>query len=163
MKPAAPEQNPGREFNRLEKARILREHSDTKSRKFKVFLALKPILFQQYKRDLIDKCLRSKKQKKAIRSLIAIIHVRRILLKSWRDLNTAIELNKCKNRQVWNALLIMIHFRRVMKKFGKTQRERLQKTVRWSIVLRSVSQYDATVEKSKVMLHHALKSNQQKR
>ena len=42
-------EQPRESVNKVEKARRQREQAEHQNRKFKVFLALKPILFQQYK------------------------------------------------------------------------------------------------------------------
>lgn len=121
------QQHQPQKINKMQKARLQKQQVDFHSRKFKVFLALKPILIQQYKHQMIEKFEREMGIKRALYKYITHVTLRTYLTALASKFSQQRDYNLKRNRRVWSALLIKIRFKRKLKRFGPDLETRLRR------------------------------------
>ena len=90
---------------------------------------MKPILFQQYKKQMISKCSQKQGKRKACATYIIHSLIRRVCKQLKRNFGIHRQLKKQSNRQVWCGILINIHFRRRIRMLGKDMATRIRRNI----------------------------------
>ena len=144
------------QITKMEKARLQKQQVDFHSRKFKVFLALKPILIQQYKQQMRQKFEKEMGIKRALYKYITYITLRTHLRQMASKFVQQRDYNLKRNRRVWSALLIKIRFKRKLKRFGPDLLTRLRTQMAATVVHSTVSIASSVENRAKRVLFEVL-------
>ena len=113
----------------VNKVRHQKQLVDINTHKVKVFLALKPILFQQCKALMVHKSIAKIGLKKACKAHVICSKVHQIVSHVFQSYIDYKALLLEKNRRLWSAVYISIQMKRQIRKFGPDLEERLRRTV----------------------------------